>query len=304
MRSFATLLAGAASLFAAIAAAAPAHAIPRTFVSGTGGGAACTRAAPCANFQAAHDVTDPGGEINCIDAGEFGRLIVTKNITVDCAGTLGGALATSSGVTVNAAGIIVRLRNLTIIGNAASSNSGISFLLGSTLFVENCTISNVPGAGIAFGPPDGITGKLFVTNTVIAKSGSDAIAIQGDARAIIEHVRMEKNARALVAQAQTGALVVVQIRDSVATGNIDGITASNFGTATSVTIDRSSMTLNSANGLTSHVSGAFILVGRSAAIGNGTGLVPNAGGSILSYQNNHLTGNFSDGAPTGVLTMR
>jgi hypothetical protein len=303
MKTAALVLAGAATLLPT-SASSPAHAIPRTFVSGTGGGAACTRAAPCATFQAAHDATDPGGEINCVDAGEFGRVIVIKNITVDCAGTLGGALATSSGVTVNAAGIIVRLRNLTIIGSAGSSDSGVSFLFGSTLFVENCTISNVPGAGIAFAPPDGITGKLFVTNTIIAKTGSDAIAIVGDARAIIERVRMEKNARGLLAQAQSGALVVVQVRDSVAAGNIDGITAANFGTATSVTIDRSSLTLNRANGLTSHLSGAFILLGRSATISNGTGLVSTASASILSYQNNHLNGNVSDGAPTGVLAVR
>ena len=107
----------------------------------------------------------------------------------------------------------------------------------------------------------------------------------------------------MLAQASAGALVIVQVRDSVATGNIDGITAANFGTATSVTIDRSSMTLNSANGLTSHVSGASILLGRSATLSNGTGLVSTAGGSILSYQNNHSTGNGSDGAPTGPLTL-
>jgi hypothetical protein len=37
--------------------------------------------------------------------------------------------------------------------------------------------------------------------------------------------------------------------------------------------------------------------------GNTTGLNV-AGGQILSYQNNQTSGNFTDGAPTGVLTLR
>jgi hypothetical protein len=37
---------------------------------------------------------------------------------------------------------------------------------------------------------------------------------------------------------------------------------------------------------------------------NGTGLAPTSGGAILSFQNNHLTGNVADGAPPGILTLR
>src|SRR5262245_41279396 len=68
--------------------ATPAGAIPRTFVSSTGVGSACTRVAPCTTFQAAHDATDLGGEINCLGSGSFGGLSITKSITIDCAGTV------------------------------------------------------------------------------------------------------------------------------------------------------------------------------------------------------------------------
>jgi hypothetical protein len=121
-------LAAAAALLALCLPAAPAQAIPRTFVSSTGSGAACTRAAPCATFQAAHDVTDPGGEINCIDAGNFGPvgLIITKPITIDCAGTLGSMSGfTPEGITINVPGGVVRLRNLTIDGTG--THIGINF---------------------------------------------------------------------------------------------------------------------------------------------------------------------------------
>src|ERR671935_371846 len=116
MKSFALFAACAASVFALCLPIDPAQAIPRTFVSGTGSGMLCTRAAPCATFQAAHDATDPGGEINCIDAGNFGPvgLIITKPITIDCAGTLGSMSGfTPEGITINVPGGVVRLRNLT-----------------------------------------------------------------------------------------------------------------------------------------------------------------------------------------------
>src|SRR5215212_9076809 len=71
--------------------AAPAQALIRTWVASTGTGSACTRAAPCSNFQAAHDVTDPNGEINCVDGNQYpGALDINKSITIDCAGTIGG----------------------------------------------------------------------------------------------------------------------------------------------------------------------------------------------------------------------
>jgi len=35
-------------------------------------------------FQVAHNATNPGGEINCVDPGEYGGLVITKVITIDC----------------------------------------------------------------------------------------------------------------------------------------------------------------------------------------------------------------------------
>src|SRR5262245_27797516 len=47
----------------------------RSYVSSTGGGTACTVAAPCGTLQAAHDHTIPGGEVRCLDAGPTNALI-------------------------------------------------------------------------------------------------------------------------------------------------------------------------------------------------------------------------------------
>src|SRR5262245_38497282 len=145
MKTFVT----ASFAIAGLLAATPAGAIPRTWVSSTGGGSACTRAAPCATFQAAHDATDPNGELNGVGSGDFGpddptspaRVVITKSITIDCTGTL-AAISAGNGVVVIAAGAVVRLRNLTITGQG--SGAGIFFNSGGAarLFIENCTITN------------------------------------------------------------------------------------------------------------------------------------------------------------------
>src|ERR1700755_235320 len=102
--------------------AAPVQAVPRTFVSKSGGGATCSRAAPCADFQTAHNATDPGGEINCLDSGNFATgstLNITKSITIDCGGTAStAAITAATGIQINGPNITVRLRNLSIIGTS------------------------------------------------------------------------------------------------------------------------------------------------------------------------------------------
>src|SRR5689334_17457059 len=98
---------------------APAHAAPRTYVSTSGSGVACSRAAPCGDFQTAHNATDGGGEINCLDSGNFApvaTLSITKSITIDCGGTSSTVGTTAAtGIQINGPGITVRLRNLSII---------------------------------------------------------------------------------------------------------------------------------------------------------------------------------------------
>jgi hypothetical protein len=68
MPKIALLSAGLAAMLVALLPAAPAQALNDTsFVSSTGGGTACTRAAPCSSFQAAHDATFDNSQINCLD---------------------------------------------------------------------------------------------------------------------------------------------------------------------------------------------------------------------------------------------
>src|SRR5258708_39937938 len=85
------LLSAVGAMLAAMLPGTPAQAAPRTWVSGTGSGGACTRSSPCADFNLAYNATDPGGEINCVDAGDFAGIHLTfpQSSPIHCAGTAG-----------------------------------------------------------------------------------------------------------------------------------------------------------------------------------------------------------------------
>src|SRR5258708_23087126 len=76
------------ALFIALAVSAfsaPVHALNNvSWVSSTGGGAACTRAAPCATFVAALSNTVINGEIRCLDPGNFTGVIIHQSDTIHC----------------------------------------------------------------------------------------------------------------------------------------------------------------------------------------------------------------------------
>jgi len=133
-------------------AASPAQALDaRTWVSSTGDDAnPCSRTAPCRTFNAAIAAVAAGGEVNCLDAGNFGsggpgaQVTITKSITISCeAGTAGiGATLNQASILVNASATdVVTLRGLDIDGQAVG-NLGIYVEFARAVHVEKCTIRN------------------------------------------------------------------------------------------------------------------------------------------------------------------
>jgi hypothetical protein len=178
-RTFPALLAAAAVFLSAGAALAPAaHAqATRTWVSGVGDDAnPCSRTAPCKTFAGSIGKTAAGGEINALDSGGFGTVTITKAITIDAGGVIGGILnATTNGVIVNAgANDDVTLRGLDINGanNPAAPPcpyyglSGVRILKAGTVRIEDTTIRhNQKGIDIApnAGPVDVFVNRVDVS---------------------------------------------------------------------------------------------------------------------------------------------
>ena len=115
-------------------AASPAGAqAARTWVSSSGSDLnPCTRRLPCLTFALALIRTIDGGEINCVDPGGFGPvLVITKSVTIDCGGMFGSAFASgTTGFTIDDSrttapqSITVTLRNLSINGGTVMSPGG------------------------------------------------------------------------------------------------------------------------------------------------------------------------------------
>jgi hypothetical protein len=283
----------------------------RTWVSGVGDDVnPCSRTAPCKTFAGAISKTAVGGEIDVLDPGGFGAVTITKSISIEADGVIAGVLVSgTNGIVVNASpNSVVVIRGLTFEGDGTGL-SGIDFIAGGALFVENCTINNFTQPGINFAP----TGASFLsvkdTNVRNGIGGGVLVtgASGGAASASLEHVRSEGNlfgfrveggARAsakscLASMSQNGGFVAVAL-SGVAGLDLDSCVA--FGNGRNV--------ISGAGGIVSIGPQATVRMGNTTSTNNLNGLVNLSGGLILSYGNNSITGNnVTDGSPTGALLL-
>jgi hypothetical protein len=315
MRTLTWPATAAGALLAVMLQAAPSQAqASRTWVSGVGDDAnPCSRTAPCKTFAGAISKTAASGEINCMDPGGFGTLTITKNITVDCAGTLGGVLSSGgvNGFNINTAGVSVILRNLSIDG-AGSGSNGINFLNGTALHLENVTIFGFRGGsqkGINFAPSAGVS-ELTMTNSMVTENGVTGIHVQptatGSARVVLHRVQLENNGSNFVADTtgSTGGGIAVTLRDTVVSGAAtDGVRAVSPSAAQPVImmLDRVAAVENSGTGVLSSGVGATVRVTNSTITNNVTGLSFVGGAALLSYRTNQVAGNSTNGTFSGTL---
>src|SRR5262249_1173433 len=81
----------------------PAAQVQRTWVSGVGDDVnPCSRTAPCRTFRGALQKAMVGGEVDCLDSGSFGTLVISKSITIECPAAYGLILHSGQvGITIN-----------------------------------------------------------------------------------------------------------------------------------------------------------------------------------------------------------
>jgi len=153
----------------------------RTWVSGVGDDVnPCSRTAPCKTFAGAINRTITGGEIDALDPGGFGQVIISKSITIDGTATLAGILAnsTTTGVSINITSTSdtaksVRLRGLSINGVGSGTN-GINVIAANKVSVEDCVIDGFTGNGILVA-----AGGVFIKNSTIRNNAVAGINVSG-----------------------------------------------------------------------------------------------------------------------------
>jgi len=293
----------------------------RTWVSGVGDDAnPCSRTAPCKTFAGAISKTAVGGEIDVLDPGGFGAVTITKSITIDgSGGSIGGILASgTNGVIINAAGAVVVLRNLSING-AGTGVNGVRFLQGASLTLEKSRVfgfqaagASDAGFGVQFAPST--SAELNVIDTILSENGNSAGAtgggIQirptgtGSARVVLDNVVSANNVIGVRTDGSgsTGGGISVAITGSVFTNNdhsgVVAIAPTGTQAVTMMLVD--STTAN--NGATTGASGvradgalSTLRMSNTVITGNGLGVSTANSAQLLSYGDNLLDGNTSNG---------
>jgi hypothetical protein len=290
----------ALSIPALLLLAVPAHAqATRTWVSGVGDDVnPCSRTAPCKTFAGAISKTAPGGFINALDPGGFGTVTITKSITIDGGPGIAGLLSSgTTGVIVNAANIIVHLRNLSIESPTLGTQgiSGILVLAGAELHVEDCVISGFNVDAIDYRPAGG--GVAYITDTTIMNNEGGGIVVN-TGRMTIDNLRAESNGNGVV----VNGTAIATVRNSYASGGGAGFGATVSAGAV-INVENSTATHNQYGIFAG--SGATVRVSNSHILSNtNTGLY-NAGGSfIVSLQGNQVAGNPTQGAFTSTVVKQ
>jgi len=293
----------------------------RTWISGVGDDVnPCSRTAPCKTFPGAISKTAAGGEIDTLDPGGFGAVTVVKAITLanEGIGEAGILVAGTNGITVNCStdpNCTVVVRGLQLDGGPVGSNSlaGIRFIAGRSLQVQNCVIRNFTGGspngfGINFTPNS--TATLYVSDSVISTNGAGSagggIAVVPNtgatAQAVFDRVQLLNNTNGVKVDTTGGGGVSTAVMtDSVVAGSVVGVAAVASGTQAIMQIEHTVVQNNSQFGVFAFGAGAQAVFGTSIITKNATGISA-SGGNTISWQDNEIAGNTTNGTPTVMVT--
>ena len=279
----------------------------RTWVSGVGDDAnPCSRTAPCKTWAGAISKTAACGEIDALDPGGFGAVTITKSITLDGSGTFASILASLvNGIVINAAATdVVTIRGISIDG-FCNGNNGINILQAKTVNVEDCVIFRFStGNGITVNETNDL--NLNVRNTVIRDNTLDAINTftSGGSNAVkvtLDNVSLIGSANGL--HARSGSRVTANhsvFSNNSTNGVFVDAAGSNFS---SCVIWNSQISMNGANGVRAgnggNVGGSGVSISQNLIDRNtGNGVLVSTGGVVVTFGNNDIQGNGTDGCPS------
>jgi hypothetical protein len=298
MRRIALLIAafGATTLLQLYSAPAYAVGSSQTWVSHNGNDSnPCTEALPCLTFDGALANTAPGGEIDCLDSGDFsGSTQITFSVTIDCHGMVATHFNSNqgTGIDINAPGATVVLRGINFINlcGGCGHGQGVRIVAATTVHIEDCAISRWSSGGIADLRTTGLT-QLFVKNTVVrdnhVNNNSVGILLAAAPKnsVVLENVQALSNGFGLAVA--TGNNVVIS--NSVFSGNqFAGIEVDAGG---NVFVDNAKISHNASYGI--FAQGTVTLANSDISFNN-----TSISGAATSFGNNRLFGNGGGTAPT------
>jgi len=268
----------------------------RTWVSAVGDDVnPCSRTAPCKTFAGAIFKTSVGGEINVLDPGGFGAVTISKSITIDAGQQFGSILAPSvTGIIINITAATdsaktVRLRGLAING-VGTAVDGIRIAAARQVFIEDVLVEGVSQHGINVIAP-GV--YVSVARSTIRNAAKFGINVEPPGPTSTASLAMESTS---VSTCQAGLFAgrgtIATVRDSAFLHNETGVASQESDVALV-----ECMVAHGDRGLMARANSA-IRISLTTVTRNQTGLVVTSGGKIISFKNNIVHGNGTDGAPT------
>ncbi len=282
----------------------------RTWVSGVGDDAnPCSRTAPCKTFAGAISKTAPGGEIDALDPGGFGALTITKSITIDGGGgQVASVLVAGTNGVVVAAGTtdVIILRNIRFDGlrgggNANAGLSGIRFISGLDLVIENCVIFGFNNNAIDIANNQNSNVTVINTNTennglvglrATTSAGTVKVTITGSTFTMGTH------------GVQADGASVVSVTDSVAANNSSvGFLSQAVANGATAVMDVVRST-SSSNAVGMQAGGSlgsgFLRIGQNALYENSSsGISVSTNGSCTTFTQGGAGTNINQGAHPG-----
>lgn len=270
-------------------------------------------AAPCRSFQFAHDQIVAGGQVQVLDPGDYGPVVINKAISIvnDGVGAAGvlSMKPNQTAIYVGAgASDVVTLRGLTIVGagTGQGGGNGVALISGRLVHMANLRVRKLL-FGIVADAVDFSLADSTVTDT------DSAIVVDpttGGVNGVIERVTASHNMSwGLQVDANVAkGPVRVEASDSVFTGNCNGVlvnaSARQLADVTLREIVSSgNAACSSGAGIAAVGARALVRLAHSVAADNAVGVLIGAGPAVVeSYRDNDLRGN---GVPVagGALTI-
>jgi hypothetical protein len=191
MKTSGAFAVASAIILAICAVPADAAMLNRTYVSNSGNDAnPCTLTSPCASFQAALNTTAAGGEVDCLNTGDFGNyegsgnigIVISQSVSIICEGANHGTILTTGGnwgVTVGAFSnnSVVYLSGLDINGLNGAGAIGLNVTSASTVYIVNSSIRGFT-TGVAGQSLTNPT-RIFIKNSQIINN-SNGLSLPGE----------------------------------------------------------------------------------------------------------------------------
>lgn len=275
------------------------------YMSATGGGAACTAAAPCATFIDAFALLLPSsGRIICLDAvaDSQGFSLSASNLTFDIDCPAGSWTGVASVPVLNFIGpnLTLTFRNMAFNGVGGSTSAIKVGNNGSgTLIFENCVFANFSSPALDIEPKAAF--NLVITNSRISGSESGVLLkpnAGGSINATFDHVRITQNTGGGIKIDTTNGPVSTDLTNSVVSDNGgNGINAvGGAGGQNMVSIKNSVIAKNAVAGVQANGANAGVLIATTLLDQNATGATSVVGaGSMLTYGNNDIVGSIGSG---------